>query len=144
MLSSLLALLFAAGPALASDEPPVALAGRAFLAYPGETIILDGSQSFDPEGYELTWSWVQVHGPRVDLRNAETPNPEFDAAQPGVHSFELVVDDGIQESDPDVVDVIVVDPGIAADPRGGCSATPAPPAGLLALLPLLALSRRRR
>lgn len=137
----LLALL--AAPALATDEPPVALAGRAFLAYPDERIILDGSESYDPEGYELTWQWTQVHGPAVQLRGYDTPNPEFDAAAPGVHSFELVVDDGIQESDPDVVDVIVLDPAIGAAPAGGCSAAPgAGAAGLL--LPLLGLLRRRR
>jgi len=140
------ALLFATSLAARADDPPVARAGQAFLAYPGEHIILDGSQSYDPEGWDITFVWTQVGGPEVPILDATGPNPEFDAEQAGVHSFQLIVDDGFQESDPDVVDVIVVDPDIGAQ-AGGCSSAPAVAPGWLAsglLLPALAARRRRR
>lgn len=141
MLPALLLTALAASPARA-DEPPVALAGVPFLAYPGERIVLDGSASYDPEGAPLSWDWTQVHGPTVELRAATTANPEFDAEQAGTYTFELVVGDGLQESEPDEVDVIVVDPAIGEDVQAeGCQATPAV-GGLLLLLP--ALARRRR
>lgn len=149
MPASLLLLVpaLAAGPARAADEPPVALAGASFLAYPEERIILDGSQSYDPEGYPLTYQWTQVYGPTVALVNPTSAHPEFDTLEPGVHGFQLVVDDGVQPSEPDVVDVIVVDPGIgAAEGGGGCSQGRGPSGSALPLLlaPLALLRRRRR
>jgi len=143
--STLLALSLGATVARASDQPPVALAGQAFLAYPGERIILDGSASYDPEGYELSYAWTQVHGPVVQLDKADTAFPEWDAVVSGTYSFELVVNDGVQDSDADDVDVIVVDPSVGGDAQaqGGCGGGKS--AGLVLLLPgLLALPRRRR
>lgn len=133
-----------ASPALA-DDPPVALAGVPFLAYPGERIVLDGSQSYDPEGYDLDFTWTQLHGPETLLRNDDTPNPDFDAEWPGTYSFVLVVHDGLQASDPDIVDVIVVDPAIGGDIEvGGCAAATGRGGRLLLLPGLLAIARRRR
>ncbi|RME26541.1 MAG: hypothetical protein D6798_06485 [Deltaproteobacteria bacterium] len=128
-----------------ADDPPVALAGQPFLAYPGEHIVLDGSASYDPEGWDLTFQWTQVGGPEVTLIHPDGPHPEFDAVEPGVHSFQLIVDDGFQASEPDVVDVIVVDPEIGAR-AGGCSSTPGAVPGLVAaglLVPALVTRRRR-
>lgn len=141
-----LALLLALASPAQADEPPVARAGAPFLAYPEERIILDGSASYDPEGYDLSFAWEQTHGPSVQLQAADTPNPEFDVYDPGSYTFQLIVNDGLQDSDPDAVDVIVVDPGIAANvDAAGCATTGNRGAGLLALLPgLLALASRRR
>ncbi len=142
---SLTAALLASAPAAAADEPPVALAGLSFLAYPGEHIILDGSQSYDPEGWDITYAWSQVAGPSVQLQDADRPNPSFDTVDPGVHTFQLIVDDGFQASDPDTVDVIVLDPGIGAADGGGCSAVGAVTglAATILLLPVIATRRRR-
>ena len=145
--------LLVAGTALlmgapAAAAPPVALAGRAFLAYPGDTIELNGSQSADPDGDAIsTWAWAQVDGPVVALAKTGGPSPSFTAQEPGTYSFELVVGAGGQTSAPDIVDVIVVDPeaGTRHDASaGGCSAVPLAPVGGGALVLLGLVGRRRR
>ena len=132
----------------AAAAPPEALAGRAFLAYPGDTIELNGSQSADPDGDPIaSWAWSQVDGPVVALAKTGGPSPTFTAQEPGTYSFELVVGAGGQTSAPDVVDVIVVDPaaGTRHDPGvGGCSAAPAAPAGGLVVTLLALVGGRRR
>lgn len=88
---------------------PVSRAGRPFLAYPGETIILDGRAS---EGDNLEFRWVQVGGPRVPLNSADTPTPSFFADLPGRYAFELVVREGEVAAEPDLIDIAVLDPEI--------------------------------
>lgn len=127
--------------------PPEARAGRPFLAYPGDTIELNGSESSDPDGDPITsWAWAQVDGPAAALEDTGGPHPVFTANVPGTYSFELVVGAGGETSEPDVVDVIVVDPEAGTRHRDlgdGCSA--AGGAGLAGLwVGILAVARRRR
>lgn len=128
-------------------DGPVARAGEPFLAYPGDTVILDGSASEAPSGGALRFIWSQVAGEAVDLDAATTANPSFVADNPGTLTFELVVSADDAYSSPDTVDVIVVDPdaGDRYDKTGGaCAVTPRgarwTPLAALALL----LARRRR
>ena len=127
-----------------SSDRPVAQAGVSFLAYPGDTVILDGSGSYDPDDEDLTYRWTQLDGPAVSLDGGDTATPSFVADQPGTLTFELVVFNGIRYSDGDSMDVVVVDP--AAGTRyglgGGCAAVPVGGGLPLALLALF--SRRRR
>lgn len=130
-----------------SDEL-LARAGQSFLAYPGETIVLNGTGSTGPEGEVLNYTWTQVAGPEVRLVRGDTAQPEFLAAEPGTHTFSLFVSVGAQYSATDEVDVIVVDPeagaGLFSD---GCSTAPSPARGTVALGLaglLLGLLRRRR
>jgi MYXO-CTERM domain-containing protein len=129
---------------IAQAAPPVARAGEFFLAYPGEEITLNAASSEDPDGDELLYTWKQVGGPEVTLAGDDGPRPAFTAESPGTHRFQLVVTAGNENSAADFVDVVVVDPDIAAratGDSGGCSTTPA--AGGLGLVVLLALARRR-
>ena len=99
---------------------PESRAGRTFLAYPGETIRLDGSTS---KGIEPDFRWVQIGGPRVPLTGADTARPEFYADLPGRYTFELTVREGDNASAPDEVDVVVLDPEVGTRyvQPSGCS-----------------------
>ncbi len=70
-------------------------------------IQLDGSGSEDADGDRLIYSWRQLSGPRVDLLNANTAKPSFQAQVPGEYTFELIVSDGRIQSKPAKVNVIV-------------------------------------
>jgi hypothetical protein len=69
-------------------------------------IHLDGSQSFDPEGATLTYHWKQISGWDVQLSDPNTANPSFPHPWPGIYIFELVVNDGLQDSQPAQVTIV--------------------------------------
>ena len=112
-------LLFLACLAQTVVAEPIARAGRTFLAYPGESIKLDGTTS---TGTSLAFRWVQVGGPRVPLTGADTRRPSFFTDRPGRYSFELTVREASQQSSYDEVDVVVLDPEIGTryEPATGC------------------------
>jgi parallel beta-helix repeat protein len=91
---------------------PVADAGQdqSITAIP-DVIRLDGSGSYDPDGNQnLTYRWAEVAGTSVTLKDAETAMPTFSPSGYGVYIFELVISDGIIDSLPDRV-CIVIDNG---------------------------------
>ena len=64
----------------------------------GETVTLDGSGSYDPNGDSIDYSWTQVSGLPVGLSGNDTATVTFQApriADPAVLVFELAVTDGI-------------------------------------------------
>ena len=93
-----------AGPNL----PPVALAGEDQSVDKRETITLDGSNSSDPEGRPLSFTWRQIEGTQVALSDPEIARPTFSTLDPGNYAFELVVHDGATASVPDTVVVEIV------------------------------------
>jgi|GEM_PF-5384592 len=68
---------------------------------------LDGSNSLDPDGQTLLYSWVQTAGIIVPLQNADTATPSFLAFKPGLYSFKLTVNDEKVDSLPDTIHVSV-------------------------------------
>ena len=75
------------------NEPPVAVAG------PDREV---------NEGVSVTLSWQQISGPiNLNLLGANSANPSFDAVDNGVFTFQLVVNDGEDDSEPDTVVVTV-------------------------------------
>jgi MYXO-CTERM domain-containing protein len=126
-----------------AGEAPEALAGVPFLAYPGETVVLDGSGSYDPDGDALVYDWVQESGPLVELERVDTNQPRFVAEEAGVVSVLLTVTDTEGLSGTDIVDVIIVAPDAGQQMGdGGCATGRGPP--WAAALGLLALLLRRR
>lgn len=98
------------GPNLAPCGPPVADAGPSQTVDEATLVTLDGSGSSDPQGDALNFVWTQVAGPTVPLDLTDPSRPTFSAPYVGGNvtlTFQLVVDDGIEFSTPDAVDVSV-------------------------------------
>ena len=68
---------------------------------------LDGSASSDPNGAPLSFLWTQLSGPPVTLEAPATAKPSFIASQLGTYVFQLVVNNGLYNSFPDIVQVTV-------------------------------------
>lgn len=90
-----------------ANQVPVAVAGDAIVAVVGQTVTLDGSASYDPDGDAISYVWSQAGGPSVTLSASNTARPSFVAAQAGVYVFELRVYDGEDTSDASTVTVTV-------------------------------------
>ncbi len=129
-------------PSFAAGEAPTAEAGLGLIAYVGDTVVLDGSGSTDPEGDTLTYTWSQVGGPPVELTRGDTTQPRFDVGAAGTLRFALVVSDGTTDSAADQVEVVIPHEEIRGV-EAGCATTRGPLA-LGALFGLAALARRRR
>jgi hypothetical protein len=91
-------------------DPPIADAGPDQTVNEGSKVTLGGSNSFDTEGENLSYRWIQVSGPSVTLSNPQAANPTF-TAPPSVGSggesltFQLTVTD--QEAE-QVTDTAIV------------------------------------
>lgn len=77
-----------------ANAEPVAHAQTPVRTWVEDEVVLDGSQSQDPEGEALTFEWRQVAGRPVALRDAERPQGRFITPRsPDTLAFELVVRD---------------------------------------------------
>lgn len=86
------------------NRPPVAEAGPALNVITGRTVTLDGTDSEDPDGDALSFSWTASGG---TLTGETTATPTFKADTPGEYTLTLVVNDGEASSAPDTVKVTV-------------------------------------
>jgi hypothetical protein len=102
---------------LEQEEPagangiPIAEAGTDQTVNEKETVTLDGSASSDPENDPLTCYWEQQAGTTVTLSSPSDCNTTFTA--PTVPfggetlTFQLTVNDGTQDSEPDMVNITI-------------------------------------
>ncbi|MGD8501438.1 MAG: right-handed parallel beta-helix repeat-containing protein, partial [Phycisphaerales bacterium] len=110
---------------LVGNQPPIADVGPNKVTPVSGWVTLDGSGSYDPDRIdELSYTWTQLEGPEVFLRNADTATPYFVCEEEGIYVFELVVSDGLVDSEPHVIEVATVfvtnsqynlDPGFNTD-----------------------------
>ena len=93
------------------NHPPVADAGADQTVAQGSLVHLSGAASHDPDGDALTYQWTQVAGNTVALSDARAASPTFNAptglAQNATLTFQLVVNDGAQDSQPALVRITV-------------------------------------
>ncbi|MDY6920339.1 MAG: PKD domain-containing protein [Pseudomonadota bacterium] len=94
-----------------ANQSPVAEAGPIqAIAQPNTEVILDGSQSRDPDGDTLLFNWVFVERPAgslAELVGADTVSPSFLADIGGRYVVQLQVSDGEMQSQPDTVAINV-------------------------------------
>ncbi len=57
------------------------------------SIRLDGSKSYDPDGYITKWSWRQLSGPTVNIKNKWSDTTRAGVDKEATYTFELMVTD---------------------------------------------------
>ncbi|HEY3158876.1 MAG TPA: tandem-95 repeat protein [Vicinamibacterales bacterium] len=94
------------------NHAPVANAGSDQTKDEGTLVVLDGSDSKDPDKEPLTYAWAQQSGPPVSFDDPTSATPSFRtplvAAGGEVLVFHLVVNDGLSDSPSDEVLVNVL------------------------------------
>lgn len=88
---------------------PIAKAGLNKSVLEGETVQLDGSESYDLDANPLTFSWRSPAG--IHLNDSTQKKPTFVAPDVKVntnYTFTLVVNDGTSDSDPSTVIITVL------------------------------------
>ncbi len=95
----------------ADEDPPRAHAGYDRTTHEGDSVTLDGSRSWDPEGGTLTYAWTHTGGsPTASLSGASTSAPTFTAPTVTANTaltFTLTVTDPTGLSATDTVTVTV-------------------------------------
>ncbi|MGH7884448.1 MAG: PKD domain-containing protein [Thermodesulfobacteriota bacterium] len=94
------------------NSKPVADAGEVLSTILGETVEFNGRNSFDVDEEALNYSWSILYKPEnstSDLFEADKPNPSFLPDVPGNYVAQLIVDDGILQSEPNTVMIRVIE-----------------------------------
>jgi K319L-like, PKD domain len=101
--------------AATANSAPIANAGNDQNVTAGTTVYLDGSGSTDADGDGLLYSWSFVSKPTGSLSEFDdetTVNPGFTPDLDGSYVVSLIVNDGIEDSDPDTLTVDAVQPSV--------------------------------
>jgi len=100
------------------NSKPIANAGEDVTVFEGESVQLDGSQSSDADGESLTYEWKvneRPNGSTAQLSSVNKINPIFTPDIPGLYEIQLIVNDGINNSEPDTL-VITADASVDLKP----------------------------
>ncbi|TKB56070.1 PKD domain-containing protein [Ferrimonas aestuarii] len=104
--------------------PPVANAGLSKRGGPGDTVILDGSGSYDFDGDAITYRWVLLSKPQgsnAQLRDQNTAQPTLTLDAEGDYIAQLIVSDASSVSAPDTVLITEVNKMPRANAGSGMS-----------------------
>ncbi len=88
------------------NSPPVADAGPDQTVFVTQTVLLDGTNSSDVDGDNLTFLWAFVTKPSSSTATLSDPTasmPNFTVDFPGTYEVQLVVNDGAENSALDTV-----------------------------------------
>ncbi|PMG31547.1 hypothetical protein BCU94_07360 [Shewanella sp. 10N.286.52.C2] len=98
-------------PTQPKNNAPVAIAGDDFSVAIATNITLDASASSDPDGDTLTYQWALVSSPEntiIDLTTNVSQSFALNVA--GTYEFSLIVNDGTDSSNSDLLTVTVYKP----------------------------------
>ena len=93
-----------------TSTSPIAHAGKDQNAIIGETISLDGTKSYDPNGSIVSYDWTQVSGPPIIITNSNNVTASFVAPEVSITtkmSFTLTVTDNEGETGSDLVNITI-------------------------------------
>ncbi len=93
-----------------SSTSPIAHAGGDITAAIGDTVTLDGSQSYDPNGTIIYYVWDQTSGPEITLNMGGSVQANFVVPEVNLtttFTFKLTVSDNDGEGATDFVNVMV-------------------------------------
>ncbi|WP_150046226.1 PKD domain-containing protein [Methylomonas rhizoryzae] len=105
---------------------PIANAGADRSVKVGDTVVLDGSASYDPDAAPnaLSYQWLQTVGSPVELSGGNSAGASFVASQAGQYAFRLTVNDGAASANDEVaVTVSAADTPIAPVADAGADRT---------------------
>ena len=93
------------------NQPPVGAPGPTQTVFAGETVVLNGLNSYDPEGGSLQYSWSQIRGSKIPVLDPDSAKARFLApfvVEPRLFRFQLRVTD-VQGADsvPATIDIMV-------------------------------------
>ena len=91
-----------------ANQRPIASAGPDQSVNADTTVQLNGERSSDPENQSLTYRWTVVSRPsgsNATLVGQTSVTPTFVADRPGSYVIRLVVNDGIDDSESDDVEI---------------------------------------
>ena len=94
-----------------NNVAPVADAGVNQSAVVGNTVLLDGSGSFDANGDSITYSWSLSTLPdesEATIDNPSNPITSFIPDVGGIYHANLIVNDGSIDSEPAIAEIVVV------------------------------------
>ena len=104
-----------------SNSRPVSDAGPDQTVAPAAIVQLDGSGSFDVDSDPLTIDWALIsipNGSTASLSDNTILNPTFTVDIPGVYVAQLIVNDGLLNSEPDTVLITRTNIAPVLDPVG--------------------------
>src|SRR5262249_30425768 len=111
------------------NNPPVANAGPDNNVQTGVAVGLDGSKSFDPDGdlityaWSIDWSLTAKPAASILTNNAisgrTTPKPRFTPDVDGSYTFQLIVNDGQDNSAPAFVTLTASTPNVPPNANAG-------------------------
>jgi len=90
------------------NQPPVSNAGNNIsISTPLDSVYLDGSLSYDPDGSIVSYSWTQQGGSDAIIGSASNRRTVVRGLQPGTYSFQLKVSDNNGAVDSNLVQISV-------------------------------------
>ena len=74
--------------------PVVDVRGDTVITFPSNSLVLDGSHSYDPDGYIVSYQWKQISGPTdIYIQNLDTSELFLQNLDIGTYKFSLTVKD---------------------------------------------------